>query len=310
MSLRAYLDAQWHFHEAQARDELDELAGVAEGYGIDVRELFTYQHLGVIGDLGDPLGDNGDGCSAWARSAWRGALLAKNRDFRGEHRTLQRVFRHHDPAWGGHSVLTVGSLGSPGVYSSGINSAGLALADTAVGTRDHGTGLLRYFLMTRILARAKGVEEALDVVRGTRHAGGGTLVLADRRGAIAAVELGHNAQSIERLPHGSVARTNHFVGRETVASWLPPIGDTMAASSLARLAAVQAALSLRIPPSTPDDAFALMSSHDSDIATGLCRHGEDGDASTISCAVFATDPPKLYFCAGAPCQTTRIEIAP
>lgn len=302
MRFRDYLDAQWEFHRHSAEEELAEMRGVAAGYGLDERLLFAYLHLGVLGDLAD-------GCTAWAYRAAGGTLLAKNRDFRGEHLGLQRVFRHVDPSWGGRRVLAVGSLGSPGVYSSGINSDALALADTAVGTSDHGVGLLRYFLMTRILARAATVDEALVLVRATAHAGGGTLVLADAGGTMASVELGHRAIAVERCSDGFVARTNHFVGQETADSWRASPGDPMAASSTRRLATIRAALQstadLRI-----DDVLALMGRHDDATGAGLCRHGEDGDARTISCAVFALAPPTLYFCPGAPCSGAQMQATP
>ena len=274
---------------------------VARGYGIDERELFAYLHLGVIGDLAD-------GCTAWARIDTEcGAMLAKNRDFRGEHLGLQRVFRHVDPAWS-RRILAVGSLGSPGVYSSGINSGGLALADTQIGTVDHGIGLLRYFLMTRILAQASTIDDALAVVRATVHAGGGSLVLADAGGHMATIELGHRAVAVEDRSRGFVARTNHFLGAETAASWRASPGDPMAASSVQRLAVVDQALRASLGPVSVDAAFALMSRHDSAGSLGLCRHGQDGDARTISCAVFALVPPTLYFSVGAPCTGARAKV--
>lgn len=302
-SVRAFLDAQWRYHDEHAADGLDEMRGVAHGYGIDARELFAYLHLGVIGDLSD-------GCTAWARSSARGPMLAKNRDFRGEHLGLQRVFRHIDPAWRGRRLLAVGSLGSPGVYSSGINSAGLALADTQVGTSDHGVGLLRYFLMTRVLARASNVDQALELIRASAHAGGGTLVLADASGAMATVELGHRAIAVERRATGFVARTNHFLGAEMAPTWRASPADPMAASSTQRLAVVQAALSSATGSHSIEQAFELMSRHDGAGSAGLCRHGQDGDARTISCAVFALDPPTLYFSADTPCTGERVRIAP
>lgn len=299
--VRRYLDAQWQFHGDQAAEELAELRGVAQGYRIDERELFEYLHLGVLADLAD-------GCTAWACSAaGGGALLAKNRDFRGEHAALQRVFRHHDPAWP-RRVLAVGSLGSPGVYSSGINSDGLALADTQVGTIDHGVGLLRYFLMTHILARAATVEAALELIAAAPHAGGGTLVLADAGGALATVELTHRGVAVERRDAGFVARTNHFVGAGTAATWRAAAGDPSADSSLQRLAVVRFALAGRATVPTVDEAFALLGRHDEATATGLCRHGADADAQTISGAVFAPAPPTLYFSAGAPCRGARFRF--
>ncbi|MGE5339415.1 MAG: C45 family autoproteolytic acyltransferase/hydrolase [Gemmatimonadota bacterium] len=302
--VRAYMEDQWRYHEQHAPDELAEMRGVAQGYGIAERDLFAYLHLGVVGDLAD-------GCTAWARSDLsQGALLAKNRDFRGEHLGLQRVFRHDDPSWAGRRLLAVGSLGSPGVYSSGINSAGLALADTQIGTSDHGVGLLRYFLMTRILTRATTVDEALAVIRATAHAGGGSLVVADPSGMVAAIELAHRAISIERVERGFVARTNHFTAAETAASWRAVAGDAMAASSLRRLERVRDAPRYWAESVSVDEAFSLMRTHDTVAEVGLCRHGQDGDARTISCAVFALAPPTLYFSPGAPCIGARIAVAP
>jgi predicted choloylglycine hydrolase len=193
------------------------------------------------------------------------------------------------------------------VYSSGINSQGLALADTAVGTADHGVGLLRYFLMTRLLAGASTVDEALVLIGATAHAGGGTLVLADAGGALASVELGHRASAVQRSDRGFVARTNHFLGTDTSPHWRASAGDPMAASSTQRLAAVRAALQSADALGV-DEAFAIMSRHDGAEGVGLCRHGQDGDALTISCAVFALAPPTLYFCAGAPCGGARLRI--
>ncbi|MBL6431104.1 MAG: hypothetical protein HPM95_07335 [Alphaproteobacteria bacterium] len=57
--------------------------------------------------------------------------------------------RHSGPDIATGSMLCVGSLGSPGAYSSGMNARGLMLADTQIGARTHRVGWLRYFLMTR-----------------------------------------------------------------------------------------------------------------------------------------------------------------
>ncbi len=301
---KAFLDEQWAFHLREAGDCVDEMRGVARGFGIDERELFAYLHLGVIDDLAEA-------CTAWARSdARHNAVLAKNRDFRGEHASLQRIFRHRDPAWHGRRVLAVGSLGSPGVYSSGINSSGLALADTAVGTRDHGVGLLRYFLMSRILARAASVDEALAIVGETAHAGGGTLVLADATGSLAAVELGHRNSAIERVSRGKVARTNRFVDPLTAPSWRASSGDPLAENSRQRRALALDTLSGWPEAIDVDQAFSLMGTHDGPHEAGLCRHSSGSDTRTISCAVFTLSPATLYFSDGAPCSGLRVRAAP
>lgn len=210
-AIRRHLGRQWDFALRHDAEGIAELGGVAGGFGLDPRALFDYLHLGQLTGVPDAPGPD-DGCTAWAAARPAlGALVVKNRDFRGEHQGLQRVFLHRDPAWGGRRMRCVGSLGSPGAYSSGVNSDGFTLADTRVVTTDQGTGLLRYFMMTRLLARCARVEEALDALRGMRRAGGGCLVMADATGATAAVEIGHRALEVERGA-GRVARTRRGGG--------------------------------------------------------------------------------------------------
>ncbi|MEZ5884063.1 MAG: carcinine hydrolase/isopenicillin-N N-acyltransferase family protein [Paracoccaceae bacterium] len=99
---------------------------------------------------------------------------------------------------------------------------GLALADTQVAVRHHRVGWLRYFLMTRILARCGTVAEALALIRACPHAGGGTLVLADAQGATAAVELG--AAGPQVVQGGLALRTNHYVTQALAGDTLLPAG--------------------------------------------------------------------------------------
>jgi hypothetical protein len=308
--IRGYLARQWDFAAAHCAEELAEMTGVAEGFGIAPRDLFDFLHLGIVADLAQggvpeatavaPTVTDADGCSAWALAdTEEGPALGKNRDFRGEHAGLQRVFLHADPAWpGGRRVLCIGSLGAPGAYSSGMNSDGLALVDTAVATSDHGVGWLRYFLMTRLLARHATVAEALDDLRGLAHAGGGSLVLADAGGALVAVDLGHRKVQIEAGNGDWIARTNHFAPGSVAGA---PDSAASSADSEGRLATLHRVLK------TGQQSLAMlrqvMASHDRDGASGLCRHAEGGDSRTLSGAVFTCRARLLYFCPGNPCET-------
>lgn len=296
---RDYLSRQWDFAAAQSVEELAEMTGVADGFGIDPRELFAFLHLGIAADLARSEGA-ADGCSAWAlRDSEEGPAVGKNRDFRGEHAGLQRVFLHADPSWpGGRKVLCVGSLGSPGVYSSGINSEGLALADTAIATTDHGVGWLRYFLMTRLLSRHATVAEALDDLGGMVHAGGGSMVLADAGGAVAAVDLGHSKVPCEADNGAWIARTNHF-GSASVAG-APDAADS-SSDSHGRLNTLQGVL--KVGQNSLTALRRVMASHDHEGVSGLCRHAVGGDSRTLSGAVFACRSRLLYFCSGNPCDT-------
>jgi hypothetical protein len=301
--IRAYLAGQWDFAAANCGDEIAEMLGVAEGFALEPRDLFDFLHLGIVADLAlaETAGRAAqDGCSAWAlRASDEGPAVGKNRDFRGEHAGLQRVFLHADPSWPkGRKVLCVGSLGAPGAYSSGINSDGLALADTAIATTDHGTGWLRYFLMTRLLARHASVAEALEDIAALTHAGGGSLVLADAGGALAAVDLGHRKVARQSGTAGWIARTNHF-GPGSVAG-APDKADS-SSDSQGRLRTLHRVLE------TGQRNLAvlrrIMASHDGGGVSGLCRHPEGGDSRTLSGAIFACNARLMYFCPGNPCET-------
>lgn len=300
--VRAFLSRQWDFTAANCGPEFAEMTGVAEGFGLDPRDLFDFLHLGVVADFaGTAAPAEADGCSAWALAASdEGPALGKNRDFRGEHVGLQRIFLHADPAWGGRRVLCVGSLGAPGAYSSGMNSAGLALADTAVATTDHGNGWLRYFLMTHLLARHATVAAALDELRSLTHAGGGSLVLADASGALAAVDLGHRKVHVETSDDWA-ARTNHFLPGSIAGA---PDGADSSADSPGRLATLRRALAAGTNRLAA--LRALMASHDGNGHTGLCRHPAGEGSRTLSGTVFACRSRVMYFCPGNPCGTAWV----
>lgn len=306
---RRYLRDVAAYTRATAPQSFAEVEGIADAYGLEFEAVFAFLHLSILSDREAAAGDT-DGCSAWAARGPDGAAwIGKNRDFRGEHRAIQRLFLHRDPEWGGRRLLCVGSLGAPAAYSSGINSDGLALADTAIPTTDHGVGLNRYFLMTEILARCATVDEALAYIGSVEHAGGGSLVLGDAGGGRAAVELGHSALGVERgAGDAPVSRTNHFVSSELRDANLRRPGEPMIGSSTGRLATLRAALAEFPGESMPGEgvpgwAAATMSSHDDGGRTGLCRHGQDGDATTLSSALFATGELSLYFRDGNPCRS-------
>lgn len=303
--VRAYLVAQRRFAEMHDPWSLAELSGIAEGFGLDMDALFDHLHLRIVGDLGEgamldgaPL--DGDGCSALAIGAGEaGPVVAKNRDFSGTHLGVQTVFRHTGPDIATGSMLCVGSLGSPGAYSSGMNGRGLMLADTQVGAKTHKTGWLRYFLMNRILASCASVAEALAFIRSVPHAGGGTLVLADAGGAVAAVELGARQVAVEQK--NRVLRTNHFVSKALAGDTLPPEDDKVAANSETRLAFLSGALPRLSGEVT--EVMRLMARHadDEGRSAPVCQHAQGAEAQTISSVVYSWRDRCLYFHEGTPC---------
>lgn len=300
---QAWLRAQCALLQKQDPAGFDESLGIAEGFGIDHTELLTYLHGNIVADmaaLAPP--PEADGCSAWAQplgGAGEGAQVVKNRDYRGEHGRLQHVFLHRDPAWGERSMLCLGSLGSPGAFSSGMNSDGLAVVDTQISTHDHGVGWLRYFLMTALLRECTDVPAALAFIESVPHAGGGSLVLGDRRGRVASVELGHRQRpAVARADHW-VAHTNHFLDPAHIPGFLSS-GDDLADSSTGRLLAIERALNQQARPLSTEQVQTLMATHGGSGA--VCRHAAPGRSGTLSCVIYDTRRLELTVSHGPPCE--------
>ncbi len=307
---RAYVDALRQFHQRNDPDIMAEIAGIGEGFGIDKDRLFDYLNLSLVADLDPPAGTVEE-CTAFAVSdPGRGALVAKNRDYRAEHFALQKVFHHRDPAWGGRQVLCLGSLGSPGNFSSGMNSDGLAVADTASRTTRHGVGRHRYFLLTRLLTHCATVAEALADITSVPHAGGGLLVMGDATGTVATVELGHNAVAFEVRTDGWVARSNHFAAELTAP--LNRVDGGQAAghrNSLERLPEVRGLLERAEGPMGVAAAADILSHHGGEDGPSLCRHG-DGDLSqTISGSIYVAGEGRMLFAEGNPCRASWASFA-
>lgn len=278
--MQGFLAAQWDATRRFVPEAIAEIEGIAEGFGLAREEVFDFLHASCLADLAEAAAET-DGCSAFSA---RG-IVAKNRDFRPEHARLQRVFAHAEPAWGERQVLCLGSLGAPGAWSSGMNSDGFALADTHIATADHGPGVLRYFLMTRLLATCTRVEQALDVIVSLPHAGGGSLVLGDSTGAAAAVELRHSRVWITRGE--AVARTNHYTAAPEP---LAPVEH-----SAPRLAFLEAALA-EDPARDPRSLLATRA------PVALCRLAPDPH-QTLAGAVWDCRSLTALIADGPPCST-------
>jgi len=301
--VQALIRGQRDYTERHYPAILEEMRGIADGFDLSVDTLFEYLHCAIASDLAGMAERTPEGCTSFAAvHAELGAIVVKNRDYRPEHIPIQRVFHHADPAWDGREMICIGSLGSPGNFSSGINSAGLAITDTNSRASDHGVGMHRYFLLTWILVHCGSVAEALDRIQGMPHTGGGLLILGDAGGTVAAVELGHRHVGIETRNAGWVGRANHFVTPAMAAANLrTPANDASHCNSERRHATLQTLLSERAAALSPAGAAAIAAYHGEQGGAHFCRHGGADLGHTISCSVFATRPASLAFTNGNPC---------
>ena len=298
--------------EEIARPTLEMLRGMAEGFGLGWEPFFRYTVASYLEDRLRHL-TCGEGCTVWAASGLithQGLpILAKNRDYRPDHQALQCLARAHPVR--GHRYIYVTSAGSPAVFSSGMNEAGLAVADTHVAPCECGPGLARYSAMMEILEHHSHVESALDYLREVRHIGDGTLTLVDRAGNMAVFEAGHGTHSIIRPEHGYVISTNHFRGTILRDCWIDSSPPELQGNSQSRFARVATALGTAWGQVDAFWAQKLMADHGGSYATvaqrkqhSICRHRDvDPQSITVSSVLFLPQERTLLFANGQPCQT-------
>jgi hypothetical protein len=280
------------FADRHCPDALAEARGIAEAFGLPAQDVFKSWHAAAYLQAGG-------GCSLIAWSDGRRALLAKTRDVPSDTLAIQSVCRQRSADFRAGHIVSLSALGASAAASSGVNEVGLALADAAMPTRDHGPGILRYFLMQRLLERCRTVREAIEEIRSVPHAGGGSLVLADAGGTIAAVELGHRSLGVELKAQGVIARTNHHLDPALAPACMEPAHSEAGKNSRARLARIRGGMENAGLAPSPDMLTTLMSAHGDG---ALCRHAAPtSDIETISLAILNPAERALTVSDGPPC---------
>lgn len=285
--------------EPDAHPTLRMMEGIADALQIPRARLLQYVAASYLEDL-LLTKTQSEGCTVWAasRSATRDGtpILAKNRDFYEAHIPMRCIV--YAAPHTGYRYLYATSAGSPGVYSSGMNERGLAIADTHVPSRDLGPGLARFSLMMNILEHCPSTADALAYLRRVRCMGAGNLMLADTDGACAVVENGFRVCGLREPTNDIIVATNHFVSAELHAANVfqnsATYDETRARYTTARTLLDQARGAM-------DVAYAqhIAAYHGT---TALCRHRPLNDADTISAAIYLPAQRRLHFCNGWPCQ--------
>lgn len=298
--------------EEAAASTLDMLHGIADGLGLEWETYLRYTIASYGEDLATAAAD-ARGCTVWgaAGSITRqgASILAKNRDYRPEHQQLQCLARATPEC--GYRYAYVTSAGSPAVFSSGMNEAGLAIADTHVVSSDIGPGVARYSVEMDVLEQHETVESAVEYLRTVSHLGDGTLTLVDGTGDMAVVETGHSTVGVARPEKDFVVSTNHFVTPELRHAWTVDDDPSHGDSSKPRYKYVATTLAEHVGAQDVDAGWAqgLMSSHIDD-GRALCRHPHaEDDSATISTVIFLCSEGKLQFANGQPCQAEFEEVA-
>jgi isopenicillin-N N-acyltransferase-like protein len=303
-AVSGYMDEIARTWEIHTPDTLAMLRGMADSLSLVWDDYFAYTIASYLADrVKDQI--HPEGCTTWAASGEMtrdGApLLVKNRDYRPDHQSLQCLARIKPVHGTPYVCLT--SAGSPGVFSSGMNAAGLAVADTYVASNDIGPGIARYSLMMHLLEQCNRVSEAVETLETVPHFGDGTVILADAHGDMAVFELAHSVQAVRHPEEGFLVSTNHFSAPQTSKRWVDTNPPRLQGNSQARRRHVEAALRGGRNQVDVPWAQTLMAEHGDD-RSAICRHPEmEAHAITISTVIFLPRQNTIYVAGGLPCQT-------
>jgi isopenicillin-N N-acyltransferase like protein len=291
--------------QAVAPSLLAMIRGQADALAFEYETLLRYDLVAYMrDDLLVRRVQGSEGCTTWAASgkctADRQPILVKNRDYRAEHLPIQIVVQATPDR--GYRYVYVSSAGSPGVFSAGINQAGLAVADTHVYSSDLGPGLPDYAVMMSLLEEHDRVSSALDYLRSVPRLGRNNLILADDRGHLAVFESGNRRYGLFEVHGGVLVNTNHFASAEMQEFSVNVDPPDARGRTYRRYGSVAAALHEAWGAVDVPFAQGLMASHNGPLAS-LCLHPEAATyATTISASIFLPSQRKLLFCHGLPCQ--------
>jgi isopenicillin-N N-acyltransferase-like protein len=281
------------------------IRGQAEALDFEYETLLRYDLVTYLrDDLLVRRTLSSEGCTTWAASGKctsdRQPILVKNRDYRPEHLPLQVVVRATPEH--GYRYAYVSSAGSPGVFSAGINQAGLAVADTHVYSSDLGPGLPDYALMMHLLEDHDRVSSALDYLRSVPRLGRNNLILADEEGHLAVFESGNHRYGLFEAHGGALVNTNHFASAEMQEFSVNVDPPDARGRTFRRYGSVAAALHEVWGGVDVPFAQQLMASHDGPLSSLCCHPEANTHVTTISASIFLPAQRKLLFCHGLPCQ--------
>jgi isopenicillin-N N-acyltransferase like protein len=299
-----YLKGMISVWEVYATGTLEMLMGMAESLDLDWDQYFTYT-LAAFLDSQIKNSLEGDGCTTWAATGRytrdQAPLLAKNRDYKPDHIPLQCLARVR-PAQG-HAYICLTSAGSPGVFNSGMNVKGLAVADTFVASRDLGFGIPRYSLMMDLLEKFERVQDAVVYIHAVPHTGDGTVIIADALGDMAVFEIAHSIQAV-RIPEDEfIVGTNHFTFPVMRKLWVDRELVHLKGNTRERYRRVRRAIKASMGKIDVLWGQALMRQHKGPLGA-ICRHADlDERSNTIGSIIFSPRLGCLWVANGVPCQT-------
>jgi isopenicillin-N N-acyltransferase like protein len=272
--------------------QVETISAMAAGAGVSEVELFAVNACEELEEGAVPA----ERCSSFTAVGPGFTVLAHNEQWlAGDSGNVAVVVER--PVEGAVVVSPTLAACLPAV---GMNAHGGAQGIHSLTASDDRIGTPRV-LVSRHALEASDREDAIRRAGLPGRAGGYAHLLAFRGGDALTIET--SATELAVL-EGAGPHTNHYVAPE-----LAEIRDEPGAGSVARLDRLTELLEQR-PPSTPEEAMAILGDHDS-APQAICKHPgpNDPEESTIVFSmVCELEAGRMWVAAGNPCEAEFEEV--
>jgi hypothetical protein len=197
----------------------------------------------------------------------------------------------------GSSILLFG-------FSEGMNEHGLVVTMSAGGhpvgapegmRRPIQDGFQFWFVVRAVLEQCKTVDEAVELIQQIPTCGNPILIVADKSGHAAKVEIFGANKAVQRIDAHSdeqiIFAANHFTLPEML-----PFRDPIMAHTQTRYDAIQS----RLGGTQPVDKAAIKSLLSDEYPRGLACHFYDEYFGTLRSMIFDPQAGKIDMCFGSP----------
>ncbi len=280
----------------------DEIAGIAEGAKVPVREVAMLNARTELLVVADPTGVSTECSSVVALPGQGRPVAVQTWDWYAAMAADWFVWTIPHPD--GHVVRTVteyGVLGKIGVSSNGVGVLFNMLrhSDDALA-EDKGLGFPVHLLSRQILDTARDLDDALAQASGVSTSASTSLTVVDDGGRTASIELFPGGPGVVRPEDGLLVRTNHFVSDEGAPGCL---ASSIGPGSGMRRTTLLEAFRERSPQG-PDSVVAAMHHHAE--VGGVCAHPDPAmdpalQHATLATVVLDVAGRELQVTPGGPC---------
>ncbi|MBB3332150.1 isopenicillin-N N-acyltransferase-like protein [Halomonas campaniensis] len=275
---------------------LDEMAGIAEGAGVEPADILTLNCRSEIS-----LTRASGGCSAFALARGGTQWLAQNWDWRTDqlHNVVALKICGQDHA----PLVSVGEAGM--VAKIGMNAHGIGVCLNAIRSQTCGEGLPIHVALRKIL-ESPDMAGALAVASRDRVCSPAHFLVASAEGEAVGLEVHPGEPGRLAAAGGVVTHTNHLYAPDATRQ----VEDFPRADSRPRLARLDALLRQALAPEADVDEAALfevLADHHGE-PLSICRHFNPAQPAeermeTLFGVVMNLTERRLALRHGKPCET-------